>query len=399
MNNRFTLFFCAALGCLGAMASTIYAPSLPAIAENFDIGLGHVQWTMTIYMLSMGCSQILYGPLSEAYGRKPIIISGMIIMSIGTVFCLFAPSLPFLLLGRGIQGVGAGVAPLFRALFRDSFSGDILAKYMSYLSASVNFFIPASPLFGGYLQEYLGWRSCFVVILVYLMVLLYISVVKFKETNTYLDRKRASLSFILNSFLTILKDPVFIGFCFISFFIFGAFFSWEISGPILLIHIMGYSPSDFGWISFAIIFTAMFGGSLINGKLVTIFGSHRMLRVGLISTALSGILMLGGYLIEGINIFALTIPLFLLFGGAAFIFGNIVAIAFTPYAHIAGFAASLYSFLQLLGGGTVGAILSTLPKKSPLFLSISIIFCTWIALLIFEGFLYPQHKKQANDLP
>lgn len=397
MSNRLILCFIALLGCLGATASAIYAPSLPEISKIFNTEMGHVQWTMSIFMLGMGLSQIIYGPISEVYGRQPTILIGLVIMFIGTVLCIFAPNIEVLLAGRAIQGVGSGVTPLFRAVFRDCFSGATLAKYVSYLSAIVNFFIPAAPIIGGYLQETLGWRSSFILIAIYITLVLYLTKFKFEETNQFRSPERSSLKFVLTSYLKVLKDPVFIGYSFISFFTFGSFFSWDISGPVLLIKVLGYSPSQFGWITFLIVFPSMFGVSLINARFVKSIGTHIMLRCGLILTFLSPIFLFIGYFAVGTNIFAVILPLVLLFGGAAFIFGNAVANAFAPYASIGGYASSLYSFIQLIGGGTVGAVLSTFPKNSPLYFTLSIFCCTLISLCIFEGFIYPKHKKEVTS--
>src|SRR3989338_6223909 len=169
MKSNALLFFVIVLAvCLTQLASDIYAPSLPGIASYFHTNVDLAQWSMAIYMLGVALSQLVYGPLSEGVGRKKPLLTGLIIMIVGTLICLFSPSIKVLILGRLIQGCGAGAcAALWRSIFRDLFTGEELSKYGSYLVVFIMFIIPAAPLLGGYLEEFYSWRACFAFMTLY----------------------------------------------------------------------------------------------------------------------------------------------------------------------------------------------------------------------------------------
>ena len=164
MNSNKLLFFVIILAaCLTQFAADIYAPSLPAIATNLNTSLDLTQWSMAIYMWGVALTLLIYGPLSDGVGRKGPIVVGLSIMIIGSIICMLAPNIEFLIIGRFIQGCGAGAcAGLWRSVFRDVFTGEQLAKYGSYFTIFVMFIVPAAPALGGYLQQLFGWRASFV---------------------------------------------------------------------------------------------------------------------------------------------------------------------------------------------------------------------------------------------
>ena len=169
MNSRSTLFSVLIMAaCLTQFAADIYAPSIPAMARDFEASIDSVQWSMSIYMFGVAVSQLVYGPLSEGIGRKPPMIFGLLIMLIGSIVCAMTIIIDLVIFGRFVQGIGAGAcASLWRSVFRDSFSKEELAQYSSYLVTAVMFVIPTAPLIGGYLQQYFGWYASFVFMTIY----------------------------------------------------------------------------------------------------------------------------------------------------------------------------------------------------------------------------------------
>ena len=156
MQSNTLLFLIVILvGFFSGIASDIYIPSLPAIANDLKTNIEDVQWTLAIFMLGLSISQLIYGPISEGIGRKYPLIIGLFIVITGSFICFYASSIQNLIFGRFIQGLGAGAgASLWRSIFRDSFEGAQLAKYGGYLSILVAFIVPAAPTLGGYLQTY-----------------------------------------------------------------------------------------------------------------------------------------------------------------------------------------------------------------------------------------------------
>ncbi|MGI4851069.1 MAG: multidrug effflux MFS transporter [Janthinobacterium lividum] len=291
MRSTFFLVLLLAV-CLAQMAADIYAPSLPAIALSFDTTISHVQWSMSIYMLGVAVSQLIYGPLSEGVGRKPPIVSGLIIMVIGSVICMTSSTIDTLIVGRLIQGLGAGACTcLWRSIFRDVFTGEDLARSSSYLNIFIIFIIPSAPLLGGYLQVLFNWRANFVFMTGYTLVALAGMIFIFKETNQTYHVSKLKTDYIVKNYALLLKNRFFMGLSLSTFLTYGAFFSWFVIGPVLLIEKIGISPSTFGWLSFCGGAVACALAGYINGQLVKYLGMTFMMRVGWSIMILSGMLM------------------------------------------------------------------------------------------------------------
>lgn len=378
--------------CAAQIASDIYAPSLPAIAGSLQASITNVQFSMAVYMFGLAISQLFYGPLSEVWGRKAPLLIGLVILSIGHLISLFATNITILIIGRLIQGGGAGAcASLWRSIFRDTFSGAELAKYGAYFSIFIVFIVPAAPTLGGYLQKYFGWRAIFAFLALYALILFLMVAIWFKETSLHHHRENLKTKFIYQSFKHVLTHPIFMGYTLCTFLCYGAFFSWFATGPILLIHNLGISPVTFGWLTFFSGGIATALGGWVNGKSVTQFGTHNMLRTGFVIMLIAGILMLLGYFLVGINLFSIIIPMTLFYFGATFIWPSAFAGAFAPFGKMAGYAGAVYGFMQISGAAVIGTIVSYLPDTNQIPLALVFIVSTILAWLIFEKIV---HRKE-----
>jgi Bcr/CflA subfamily drug resistance transporter len=356
---------------LGGLATDIYAPSLAAIAQLMHVPIEKAQFSLTIFMVGMAASQLLYGPLSEGLGRRLPLIAGLFIFIVGSCCCFFATEIKWLILGRIIQGLGAGsCSSLWRSIFRDVFHGDDLAKYSSWMAILITFIVPAVPVLGGFLQHYIGWRANFGFLLVYSISTLFSILFIFQETSAHHHPQRLKTSFIAQTFKTLLFSRIFMGYTLMVFFCYGAFFSWIAIAPALLIKQIGLSPVQFGWCLFILSLSAMGLAGMINGKILKRMGARRMIYLGFILMFLAGCLMFIGQLMIGVNFYAIVLPVFLFNFGVSFIWPNAFAGAFTPFGTIAGYVGSLYSFFQLGGGAIIGSITAHLPAHSQFPLSI-----------------------------
>ncbi|MCH9628052.1 MAG: Bicyclomycin resistance protein [Chlamydiales bacterium] len=377
--------------CLTQFGADIYAPSLPAISEQMQVNIGLVQWSMSIYMLGIALSQLVFGPLSEGIGRKMPLLLGMLIMLGGSLLCLFSTNVHMLITGRLIQGLGAGAAAaLWRTIFRDLYQGDELAKYTSYLVILIMFIVPAAPALGGYLQHYLNWQASFGFMVVYGVVVICAIQWGYKETSQHHHLERLKPSFIVRTYLQMLTSPVFMGITMCTFLSYGAFFSWLVVGPVLLIKVVGLSPVVYGWIT-------LLGGGIayglagtINGKVVTRFGASNMIRFGWSVMIFSSILFFLGQIFIGTTALTLVIPMLFLYFGGTFIWPNVYAMAFTPFGKVAGYAGALYGAMQLGGGAALGGVISYLPDHNPIPLAWIILIASSASWLIYER-VVPKH--------
>lgn len=380
------LFIVLIIAVLPGVASDIYAPSLPAVSHQLMASVPLTQWTMAIYMLGLAISQFLFGPLSDAFGRKRPLMLGLAILVFGSVLCVFSSTISVLLVARFIQALGAGAcAVIWRTVFRDSFTPEEMAKYVAYLAAALIFVVPAAPVIGGYFEEYIGWRASFVFVAVCALVVMLCVNAFFSESSTTHHPSHLKLTYIKKSFGELLRNRIFMGYSVAALLTYGAFFSWAVSGPILLVKVLGVRPATFGWLTLLTAGIPMFIASKLQARFIGRVGMLRMLYIAWFTMCSGGALMCLGHFIFPISVYAIIIPLAMVFLGAALVFPNTFAIAFKPFGHISGFAGSLYGSLQILGGAFSGVLIAHLPDTSALSLSIVLFVLPLLALLLVLG--------------
>ena len=364
MNNKtsylwiFTLI--VMIGSLTQIATDLYTPSLPAIAHFFHVRIGLSQLTLTVFMAGVAVTNLIYGPLSEGIGRRKAILIGLSIATVGAFISLSAHNIHTLLLGRLIQGIGCGSCALWRSIFRDTFTGDDLSKYGSYLGNIIIFTVVAAPFLGGYFQALAGWRLAFGFLTVYSFIIILFVIFGFKETHTSQDFSKLKPSFMLKAYGELLTHRTFMGICLAVFLSYGGMFAWVTVGPALLIHHLGVSPIFYGYLSI-IAAAAMFFAGLFNGKVVKKYGANKMLNIGWLIMFIGGLSLLAQIAFISANVTSIMVSVFIFIFGATLIWPNAVANAFTPFGHIAGTAAALYAFLQLLGAAVFSLVLAHLP--------------------------------------
>lgn len=391
-SKRMLLFIILLLGCFPQMSSDIYAPSLVVISKSLGTNINWVQMTMAIFMVGYAISQLIYGPISEGYGRRPVFIAGLAIAFVGSTINVFAVNIEMLLLGRFIQGLGAGACALFRTILRDAFHGPEMAKVASYIVIFVTFVIPATPTFGAYVSEYLGWRSVFGFLVLYTAAAMVMVIFVFKETSKHHHKDRLSFTFIKAAYIKLLTHREFLGNSLAVLVTYGAFFSWIMVTPVLLIQHLGISQVKFGWISLFASSTVMGLSGFLNGRFVGRYGIKKMLRLGWGLMTLSGLVMIISYYLSGLTVLGVVIPMMMCYFGSFFIWPNAVMGAFTPFGEIAGYAGAAYGFLQVVGAAIVGAIVAHLPDENQLPLAITVFVCAILAWAIYEWLGKPAER-------
>ncbi|MDF1654564.1 MAG: multidrug effflux MFS transporter [Coxiellaceae bacterium] len=384
-SNILILILILLIGIIGQLASDIYAPALSIISKDLHSSISLAQTSMAVYMLGMAATMIIYGIFSEAFGRRGPLMVGMALAIIGSLVCIFSTNMDMLILGRFITGCGTGAGTsLWRGIFRDRFSGDEMAKYGSYLTVVISFIIPAAPAVGGFFAEYLGWRSIFILLLAYAMLVAWIVWTKIDDVNQHVNRDRLSLAFIKQSTKELLGHRQFSGIIVCQFLTYGAFFSWFSIGSALLVHHLGMTPATFGLINLIGGLIVTFSAGTLNGRLVERFGSNNMLRFGWSIATFAGALMLVLSFTTSMTMYSVLLPTMLFYFGCFFIWPNAFAIATKPFGHIAGFAGSVYGFMQIAGGGALGLLVAHLPSTSQTPLALIFIGCAAAAWLTFE---------------
>mgnify|MGYP003639729346 CR=1 FL=1 len=384
-HNRLIFILVLFVACLQQFAADIYAPSVPAIAKAMSAPMHMVQYTMAIFMFGVGLSTLFYGIASEGFGRKKPLIVGLLVMLAGSVVCVFAQNVETLLVGRFIQGCGCGAtAGLWRTIFRDQWQGDEMARMASYFTMAITLVLPIAPVIGGYLQELIGWQASFGFLAVYVILLLIVVMLFYTETSQHHHLERLKPKFIWQAIKEVLTHREFLGYIGISFLCFGGLFSWFIAGPVIIIHVLKYTPAEFGWMTLIATAIAMLFGGKVNAKYVKAKGAKAMMKIGFAFMLLSGLIALVSYFIVGNNVYAIMTAVTLFYFSGSLVWPNAFANAMTPFGKIAGFAGPIYSAMQISGAAVIGAIVAYLPSDTVLPVAIVFIVVPMLAWLLLR---------------
>jgi len=368
---------------IAPFASDIYTPSLPAITIDLNSTAARIQATVMAYFFASAVSQLIYGPLSEKYGRKIMVIIGLSICVIGTILCALTQSATMLIIARFIQGFGAGACnALFRAIMRDSFNGSKLAKIASYMGIIYPVIFGISPMLGGYIQEISGWRHSFTLSGIIISISLLAIIFYLPETNQYRHTVTLKTTQILRQYFQLLTHPAFMGYTLLSSFAFSGFLCFYAVGPFIFENQMGISPSGFGWITL-IVEGGLLLAQFINSQTVVKYGIHFLLKWGVTLMFFSGIILLLLCLMNIIHPWSIVMPAVIFSAAAGFVFANAMVGAFESFGHMAGIAAAIYGFLQMSLSALAGLIMTHLPETTPIPLALVFTILGFISMMIF----------------
>src|SRR3990167_10155976 len=369
------------LSCLGQISSDIYLPAFPTIRDAFHTTAHLMQISLSVFMLGFSISHLIYGPISDSTGRKKPLIIGLSICIMGSLLCLFSSNIVYFIVGRGLQGIGAGAgAVLFLSILRDVYEGNQLAKISSFLSISRVILLASSPLIGSYLLHFFNWQACFTFLLIYAAMCLICSLLILKETNQFQHLHRAEITAMAKNIWTVCTHSTFLSYAFFVVLAFGGILALLTTLPFLLQDVVGITPVQFGWVA-AIAGLFFIVGGLINALLVEKVGIKKMLVIGLCIMLAGSIVMLIFGLLHHESTWAIMIPVVIYIVGCSFIFSNAYAGAMHPFAMMAGTAGAVFGFLQILGGSISSYLMSLTKTYNQIPLSIALLLSAILALI------------------
>lgn len=355
------------------VSSDIYLPSVPFIATSLHTSITLSQLSIAVFVFGVSIARLIFGIVSDAFGRKNPIIVGLVICLVGGFVCLFAPNIENLILGRFLQGFGSGGCNLLaRVLLRDSINEkESLAEYNSYFSMANISLISAAPLLGGYLQHYFNWRASFVFLTLFVAVDLIVAIWILSETNWHCNFDYIKPSVLSDNLKALLFSRFYWIYALLLFIAYGAILAWATAGPVLLQDLHGLSAVEFGWIAGLIGF-CYFLGAFFNGRFVNRLGVQRLLSLGVMLLLSSGVVMVVSAMLHFTNILLFVVPTMITLFGLAFIIPNSYAAGMMPFPKIAGIAAAVLGSFQVLGGVFTSTIISVAPDASQF--SVGVIF-------------------------
>lgn len=379
VSQKLFLFIVCFIATLPIFATDVYLPSFLAIESHFQSPATIVKMTLTLYFLSFSTMQLFWGPLSDKLGRKKAILYGLAFSLIGTLLCLFAENIGMLILGRFLQGAGFAVGATFRAILRDAYHGDELSQKGSYIAIINSAFMAIAPVFGGYLQEFFGWRGSFFFLTIYTILALTTLLLFLPESNKELKSDVFTRKVFLKSYQVLIKSPIFLSYLGCSSLGLAGLTAYLTASPFLFQGLMGLSPVEYGWLAIYVAAGLTLGG-LSNAFFVKKAGRHKLMQGGAASMLFAGLLMLVPGLFGYINTTVVITPMVFYMIGVGSVFTNAATGALLPFPKSAGFAGALYGCFQM-GGGAIGSlIMAAIPERSQIPLAS---FLLLIAALIF----------------
>ncbi|MFG1921039.1 multidrug effflux MFS transporter [Cryptosporangium sp. NPDC048952] len=324
----------ALLSAIAPLATDMYLPGFPTMADELGTDAASVQLTLTTFMAGLAIGQLVIGPLSDRWGRRRPLLIGAAVCVIASALCAVAPNVGALIAFRFLQGfAGAAGVVLGRAIVADTVRGAAAARIFSVLMTIGGIAPVVAPLLGGALLGPVGWRGVFVVLTVLALVMLAGSFFVLRESLPASARQGGGLAATFRGARTVLSNRQFLGYTLAFVFSFGTLFGYISASPFVLQTVFGLSS---GW--FSVAFAANAAGvtvaSLLNARLVGRFGPRRLLVLGLGSLATWSFLLFVLAVTGTLALWSVLVLLWLTIFSLGFVMGNAtsLAIAQTPSA-------------------------------------------------------------------
>ena len=331
-----------------------YLPSLPAITRDLATTPAMVQLTLSVFMVTYALAQLVWGPLSDRYGRRPMLLTGLALYVATSTACALASSIEALIGFRILQACAAACPPVIaRAVVRDRYEMKDAARIMAYVSASFSIAPVAGPIIGAALEENFGWRSNFVFMLSFGTLLAVAVALFLPETR----RRRATTKAIgvLANYAALLATRAFLGYALCICFAFGCIFVFNSVAPFYFIGVRGLTPQEFSF-AYAVVTIGYGSSSYVAAKVTPRLGIDRTILMGIL-ISLAGALAVVAAVASGFAGVAGICGTLVLVGlGAGFIFPNAQAGAISPYPEKAGAASALIGFMQMAAASGAGVI-------------------------------------------
>jgi MFS transporter, DHA1 family, multidrug resistance protein len=375
------LVLLAGLAAIGALSPNIILPSFPSIGVALNVPARDLGLTLSSFFIAFAIGQLFVGPLSDRYGRRWFVLGGLTVFIIGSAICGGAESFPMLIVGRIIQALGVCAASvLSRAIARDLFDGEALAKALSLTMVAMAAAPGFSPLLGSALDAQFGWRAAFVMVGASGAVLAAYYALSAGETHPPDRRSAASLSATMRAYRGLLADARFILPALAVSLIIGGLYAFFAAAPAILMLSLGLSALQLG-LFFATKVFVVFAGGLLAPRLAHKWGARSIAVIGIVLAMLGGGFLLAISEAPTFPGFAAAIAVFLLGMGLVNPLGT--ALTLQPFGRQAGLASALLGFLQMACAAAGTALTTALPLSPLGALSVILTGGSTLALVIF----------------
>lgn len=363
------------------MATDLYAPTLPALVDYFDVSETTISWTLNISMLGFCLTAPLYGPLSDAFGRRAVINFGLIIFTIGNIACCLAPNPTLLIIARFIEGMGVTIGYVIGvAVVKDLFRRESYSKVMSSIHMAVSATPALAPVIGSYVGEYMGWRMNFVILSVIGIILLFYTI-DMPETLPEIRRKPFNLKRLSSDYWDILSNREFLSYASLSGIIYSGWWIYLAEIPHIFDR-LSVPATHFGYYHTYLI-SMFIIGAYCNRRTVEHYGIEAIFRVSLWLVFIGSWIFFTTAWYFPNSSYAICASLSLYSLSLGGIFANASAFAMENFPHKAGAASATLSCIENLIPAVFLGIMTYFFNRTPLPLALGILLSSSFALILY----------------
>jgi DHA1 family bicyclomycin/chloramphenicol resistance-like MFS transporter len=346
------------------MSTDLYAPSLPYLTDYFATTPELMKLTISLNLIVYGFAQLIYGPVSDRFGRRPVFLGSIALFSIASIACGYAQTIDQLLIARILQGLfAAAEAVMCLAVFKDLFTEKEQVKGFAIYGMAIALAPAIAPILGGYIHVWFGWEYNFFVtafVGVFTAILIYMLL----PESTTPDPHALKLRSILSNYYSILINSTFMLYGCLAGVALGLIYAFVTGAPFILISYFGVEIQHFGYYQ-AVIVVAFFLGSLLSTRLVDFWSSLRVLNLGLIIMVIGAMLVVGFVFIGGLSPYTLAFAYLFIAFGIGPIFAVAPSKAMSAVDRAAGSAASAFGCLEIGMSGVIAAMVSVFHDDTP----------------------------------
>ncbi len=393
-----SLFVLVMMVSVGPFGDTEYIPSLPSIARSLGVAYGATQLTMTTYLFGYGFSELFYGPLSDRFGRKPVMLFGAAVFIVGSVICFTSYEIQQLLAGRFVQALGSCAGGVISsAAIRDAFPEGQRAKVFAKRDAAFAIAPGLGPIVGSFVDHQFGWHANFLVLII-LAVVLFISVWWFfPETNLHRNRDALSSKLIFRNYYSILRDPYFVPYLIVVGLCIGVVYSALIEAPALIINMLKLTSNWFAVVAAGVVV------SFIIGSIVFTILSNRVsdniIIVSGLCVMLIGSLLLALFVKLGeITFMSMVGPIMIIIGGVALVVPPAMANALEPFKNVTGSASAMMGFIQFFIAGLSTLGVSALHQGGSVAVPLFFSALSLLGILVFAGLVVARKGRARSTI-
>jgi MFS transporter, DHA1 family, multidrug resistance protein len=372
------------LVAFAALSVDITIPVMSSFAAAFNVSGAAAQLTLSVFVLAFATTHLLAGPLSDRFGRRPVLIGGATLYTLASVACVFADSIDQLIAARFVQGIGCCAGPVVgRAIVRDVYGGERAAKVLAYMSTVMGFVPGVAPIIGGTLVEAFGWRAIFVALLGFGVAALLGCLFVLDETNKWRDPAAVRPRRLAGNYLSFLAERSFLAYVAATGFTYAAMLSFHSLSAFVLIEQFGVRAGHYGYWFLGIVIGYV-SGAFSAGRLHGRIAPNTLITLGLGFEVAGAALMAGLGWTRTDAPFAVIGPMMLFMYGAGFVFPNAAAGAIAPYQTKAGAASALLGFVQFTTGAVVSTIVTRFHTGTQATMVTGVLVSALLALLTFR---------------